>query len=146
MATAAIASRLQAKARTAARWASEARARASTVRTVGRVRAAAPLGSEVASYAMPAPDAPMAATFVTEHRNEITAGLTVVGAIVLAEIVDRTIQRRMRKLADSHGTVRVSPVLDTRLRLIRRLVFATIIVIGIALALAQFPSVKRVAT
>ena len=35
---------------------------------------------------------------------------------------------------------------DTRLRLVRRLVFATIIVIGIALAMAQFPSVKRVAT
>ena len=35
---------------------------------------------------------------------------------------------------------------DTRLRLVRRLIFFLIIVIGIALALAQFPAVKRVAT
>jgi small-conductance mechanosensitive channel len=40
----------------------------------------------------------------------------------------------------------LSPVADTRLRLLRRLIFATIVVIGLGLALAQFPSVKRVAT
>jgi hypothetical protein len=40
----------------------------------------------------------------------------------------------------------LSPVTDTRLRLVRRLVFATIVILGIGFALIQFPSVKRVAT
>src|SRR5213076_1497008 len=43
-------------------------------------------------------------------------------------------------------TFSLSPVADTRLRLVRRLVFATILVLGVGFALIQFPSVKRVAT
>ena len=91
----------------------------------------------LASYAMPGPQFYLAESFIAEYQQEITAAATVVGAIVLAEIVDRALKRRRLEL---------SPVADTRFRLIRRLIFATIIVLGIALALAQFPSVKRVAT
>ena len=54
--------------------------------------------------------------------------------------------RRGRKLTEVVAGGALSAVADTRLRLVRRLVFATIIVLGLALALAQFPSVKRVAT
>src|SRR5213076_687140 len=43
-------------------------------------------------------------------------------------------------------TFSLSPVADTRLRLVRRLVFATILVLGVGFALIQFPSIKRVAT
>jgi small-conductance mechanosensitive channel len=95
---------------------------------------------------MRALDAPMAASFVAEHRNELTAVLTVVGAILLARIVDQTLSRRGRKLSEAMPGLQLSAVADTRLRLIRRLVFASIIIIGIALAMSQFPSVKRVAT
>ena len=63
-------------------------------------------------------------------------------AFVLAEVVDRALQRRGKMLAGAE----LSPVTTTRLRLVRRLVFATIIVLGLALALIQFPAVKRVAT
>jgi small-conductance mechanosensitive channel len=84
-----------------------------------------------------------AASFVEEHRNEITAIATIVLAFVLAEIVDRTLARRGKRVQESFE---LSPVADTRLRLIRRLIFATIIVLGLGLALIQFPSVKRVAT
>src|ERR687895_577197 len=38
------------------------------------------------------------------------------------------------------------PVATTRLRLVRRLIFALIILIGLAVVALQFPSVKRVAT
>lgn len=86
------------------------------------------------------------ASFVEENRNEITAVLTVVTAFVLAEVVDRALLKRGRKVTEAVSGRSLSAVADTRLRLVRRLVFATIIVIGIALALAQFPSVKRVAT
>jgi small-conductance mechanosensitive channel len=40
----------------------------------------------------------------------------------------------------------LSPTASTRLRLVRRLVYVAIIVIGVMLALVQFPAVKRVAT
>ena len=40
----------------------------------------------------------------------------------------------------------LSPEAETRLRLLRRLTFGVIILLGIALALVQFPAVKRVAT
>lgn len=86
------------------------------------------------------------ASFVEENRNELTAVFTVVVAFVLAEVVDRALLKRGRKVTEAVSGRSLSPVADTRLRLVRRLVFATIIVIGIALALSQFPSVKRVAT
>lgn len=89
----------------------------------------------------------MAASFVAEHRNELTAVVTVIAAFAIAEIVDRTLNRHAHKAAEriSRGG-ELSPVADTRLRLVRRLVFVTILVIGLALAMSQFPSVKRVAT
>jgi small-conductance mechanosensitive channel len=86
------------------------------------------------------------ASFVAEHRNELTAIVTVVAAFAIAEIVDRTLKRHAQPAAARVSGGELSPVVDTRLRLIRRLIFVTILVIGIALALAQFPSVKRVAT
>jgi small-conductance mechanosensitive channel len=95
---------------------------------------------------MPAADLPMAASFVEEHRNEITAVATLVLAVVFAEVVDRALIKRGRSLREAVSGRELSPVADTRLRLLRRLVFATIIVLGIALALSQFPSVKRLAT
>jgi small-conductance mechanosensitive channel len=95
---------------------------------------------------MPGADLTVAASFIEENRNEVTAVATVVGAFVLAELVDRTLARRGRRTAEAMAGGALSPVADTRLRLVRRLVFAVIIVLGLALAAAQFPSVKRVAT
>ena len=63
----------------------------------------------------------------------------------LAVMVDRLLLRRGSQLAVRVGG-ELTPVADTRLRLVRRLIFATIIVLGLALALAQFESIKRVAT
>lgn len=88
----------------------------------------------------------MAASFVDEHRNELTAIVTVVGAFVLAELVDRMIAQRGRQLSRAVGAAEISPEAATRLRLVRRLIFAVIVVLGLALAAAQFPSVKRLAT
>jgi small-conductance mechanosensitive channel len=95
---------------------------------------------------VPVVDPPTAASFVSEHSGELTALATVVLAFVLARVVDRALVRRGRRLTEVVAGGSLSPVADTRLRLVRRLVFATIIVLGLALALAQFPSVKRVAT
>jgi small-conductance mechanosensitive channel len=77
------------------------------------------------------------ASFWTDHRNVITAIATVVLALVVAHLVDRSVSRRAGDL---------SPVTSTRLRLVRRLLYVSIVVIGVSLALAQFAAVKRVAT
>jgi small-conductance mechanosensitive channel len=95
---------------------------------------------------VPVVDPPNAASFVSEHSGEITAIATVILAFALARVVDRALMRRGRKLSEVVAGGSLSPVADTRLRMVRRLVFATIIVLGLALAMAQFPSVKRVAT
>lgn len=96
---------------------------------------------------MPTPDGITIAAFVTDYMNEIYAVVTLVLAFVLARAVDHAIDRRGHRTAQAvRGGRELSPVADTRLRLVRRLIFAVIIVIGIALALAQFDGIRRLAT
>jgi small-conductance mechanosensitive channel len=102
--------------------------------------------AEVACPAITPTDLPIAASFWTDHRNEITAVVTVVLALGFAKLVDRALSRRAIKLAATVTGRELSATADTRLRLVRRLVSVTIVVIGIALALAQFAAVKRLAT
>jgi small-conductance mechanosensitive channel len=85
------------------------------------------------------------ASFWTDHRNTITAIATLLVAFLLAQLIDRAIQHRGSRLAEVMPG-QLSPTASTRLRLVRRLVYAAIIVIGVMLALVQFPAVKRVAT
>jgi small-conductance mechanosensitive channel len=75
----------------------------------------------------------------------VTAGATLAIAVVVAEVVDRALKRRGKKLSSAVAGGELSPVATTRLRLVRRLVFALIILIGLAIVALQFPSVKRVA-
>ena len=71
---------------------------------------------------------------------------TLVLAFVFAEVVDRWIAGRDRRLTTAMAEGELSPETGTRLRLLRRLIYAAIIVLGVALALSQFAAVKRVAT
>src|SRR5918992_4365573 len=91
-------------------------------------------------------DFTMVASFVTENRDTLTAIGTIVLALVAAQLVDRALKRRAEGLAGAVAGRDLSPTAVTRVRLIRRLVFVAILLIGVALALAQFPSVKRLAT
>lgn len=95
---------------------------------------------------MRAVDVYTGASFVTRYANELTALATVIVAVAVARLLDRAIARRGSRLREAVARGELSPVASTRLRLVRRLVFAVIIVLGVGLALAQFPSVKRVAT
>jgi small-conductance mechanosensitive channel len=85
-------------------------------------------------------------TAAVETSDWIAAGAYVVGALVIAEIVDRALSRRGKTLTVAVAGGELSPVATTRLRLVRRLIFTTIILIGIGLAAAQFPSIKTLAT
>jgi small-conductance mechanosensitive channel len=85
------------------------------------------------------------ASFWADNRNGITAIVTALVAFALAQLVDRAISHRGARIAGALPG-ELSPVASTRLRLVRRLVYVAIIVIGLALALSQFAAVKRVAT
>jgi small-conductance mechanosensitive channel len=76
----------------------------------------------------------------------IEAGVYIAVAFAIAELVDRALSRRGKKLSMAVAGGDLSPVATTRLRLVRRLIFATIILIGIALALSKIDSVNRLAT
>ena len=82
---------------------------------------------------------------IDENRDTITAAVTLVFAAGFAQAVDWGIRKRARVLNEREGRG-LSAEAETRLRLLRRLTFGVIILLGIALALVQFPAVKRVAT
>jgi small-conductance mechanosensitive channel len=81
-----------------------------------------------------------------ETGDWVTAVVTIAIAFLVAEIVDRALKRRGKRLSSAVAVGDLSPVATTRLRLVRRLVFALIILIGLSIVALQFPSVKRVAT
>jgi small-conductance mechanosensitive channel len=94
---------------------------------------------------MGAANLPIAASFWNEHRNTVIAIVTLIATFVIAYLVDRAIASRGGKIREA-VTGDLSPVASTRLRLIRRLVYVAIVVLGVALALSQFAAIKRVAT
>jgi small-conductance mechanosensitive channel len=85
-------------------------------------------------------------SFWQEHGDEISAAITMVVAIVIAIGVDRLLIGRAMQRAMGLETGELSREARTRLRLVRRLLFLAIILIGVALALSQFAQIKRFAT
>ena len=85
-------------------------------------------------------------TFWQAHGDEISAAITVLVAVLVAVLVDRVLIARAIKATTRLDTGELSREARTRLRLIRRLLFLAIILIGVALALSQFASIKRFAT
>jgi small-conductance mechanosensitive channel len=75
------------------------------------------------------------------HSPWITAAVAVGVSILVAFIVHRAFEQRARLTRGVH-----SPVLDTRLRFVRRVLIAAIIIVGLFLALNQFASLSRLAT
>lgn len=85
-------------------------------------------------------------TFWQANGNWISAAVSIAVAVALATVIDRFLIGRAERATESMETAQFSREARTRLRLIRRLVFVAIILIGVALALSQFASIKRFAT
>jgi small-conductance mechanosensitive channel len=85
-------------------------------------------------------------TFWQSHGNEISAAITLAVAIALAILVDRIVFGSAERAASKVDTDVFSREARTRLRLVRRLLFVLIILIGVALALSQFGEIRRLAT
>ncbi len=86
-------------------------------------------------------------TFWEENgRAVIVAVVAIVAALVIARLVDRALSRRAAsRLADAVARGQVSRETETRLRFVRRAVYAVILLIGLAIALSQFEGVNQIA-
>ena len=85
-------------------------------------------------------------SWLERNQDWISALVIVIGAFVVAEVIDRLLARRAKAIGERVIGGELSPVANTRLRLVRRLVFALIILIGVAIAAFSFDPVRRVAT
>jgi small-conductance mechanosensitive channel len=85
------------------------------------------------------------AGFWADNSDVVTAALSIVLALILATVLDRYFARRGHRFAQAVTRGEVSPVLDTRLRFLRRLVYATILLVGVAIALSQFTGLSKLA-
>jgi small-conductance mechanosensitive channel len=85
-------------------------------------------------------------TFWQEYEDVIGAAVTLGITIVIAYIVDRFVLARAGRVADRVSDAGVSRAAKTRLRVVRRLVFVVIVLIGCVLALNQFTNLDRLAT
>ena len=75
----------------------------------------------------------------------MTAGGTLLLLALVVLLVDRAFRKRGVALARRLGGGEIDPTLMTRLRFVRRLVEAGIIVIGVALAISQFTALDKLA-
>jgi len=86
-------------------------------------------------------------TLAVETRQIVGAASAVGIALLVAIAFDRAFARaQAHGLASSTLRSALTPEVDTRLRFVRRLVVAVIILAGIAVALSNFAGVNRVAT
>jgi small-conductance mechanosensitive channel len=92
-----------------------------------------------------APAGIVGAGFWEENQDWVTAIISIAVALILATLLDRALSHRGRDVASAVVRGELSAATDTRLRFIRRLVYAAIIVIGVAVALAQFDGINRLA-
>jgi small conductance mechanosensitive channel len=83
--------------------------------------------------------------FLESYSDEISAIVTLLVAFAIAAGADRALRGRARTLATRVAGGELSPVVDTRLRFLRRVAFAAIIVIGVMLAMAQVTALDRLA-
>ena len=74
------------------------------------------------------------------------AGIAVAIAFVVAHLVDRQIAKRGTQVGELVTRGELTPATHTRMRLVRRLVYALILVIGAGFAAAQIPGVRSIAT
>lgn len=92
----------------------------------------------------------MEETFWEANGDWISALITLGVALAIAFAVDRFVIGRAGRVAERLGdgppTLAVSRTAQTRLRVIRRLVFVSIILFGVALALSQFDKLNKLAT
>jgi small-conductance mechanosensitive channel len=75
----------------------------------------------------------------------LAALCTLVAALIIAFAVDRIFARRAKAVAERMLRGGISQQTDTRLRFVRRLVWLTIVIVGVVVALSYFTGLTRLA-
>jgi small-conductance mechanosensitive channel len=76
----------------------------------------------------------------------IAAGAVLAIAFVIAELIDRAIAKRGKRVGELVTRGELSGAAQTRLSLIRRLTFVVIMLIGVTIALTKIPEARSIAT
>jgi small-conductance mechanosensitive channel len=84
-------------------------------------------------------------TAAASASDWINAGIAILVAAVIAKLVDYVIAKRGQTVGELVTRGQLSPSARTRLRVIRRLVTAVILLIGAAVAASNFPELSSVA-
>jgi small-conductance mechanosensitive channel len=84
-------------------------------------------------------------TFWESNGDWISAAITLLIAFAIAFIIDRFVIARATGVATKVTDTTISRATTTRLRMVRRLVFAAIIILGLAIALSQFDKLNKLA-
>ena len=87
----------------------------------------------------------MEETFWEANGDWISAAITLLITFAVAFVVDRLVIGRATRVASRVSETTVSRAAKTRLRMIRRLVFAAIIIVGLGIALSQFDNLNKLA-
>jgi small-conductance mechanosensitive channel len=74
----------------------------------------------------------------------VAAGSALLVSLLLAALLRMLFSRRARRLAETVLRGELPPQVDTRLRLIERLLEALVVVVGIAIALSQFDAARGI--
>src|SRR3954470_6011692 len=85
------------------------------------------------------------ATLGTHQDKWIAAIAAIVLAFAAAALLDRLLRNRGRKLAAALAGGTITPAVDTRLRMVRRLLEAAIIFVGVFVAISQFDALEGLA-
>ena len=81
-----------------------------------------------------------------EDGNWWIAVGAIAGALVLAFVVERAFSRRAERLAEAVTRGQLSRETATRLRFVRRVIYAVILLAGVGIALSQLRGVDKIAT
>jgi small-conductance mechanosensitive channel len=84
-------------------------------------------------------------SFWDQNGEWVSAVITLLITFAVAFLVDRLVIGRATRVASRVSDTAMSRGATTRLRMIRRLVFVTIIVIGLGIALSQFDKLNKLA-
>lgn len=87
----------------------------------------------------------MEQSFWDSNGDWISAVITLLIAFAIAFVVDRFVIARATRVASRVSDTTVSRAARTRLRMVRRLVFVAIIVVGLGIALSQFQRLDKLA-
>lgn len=88
----------------------------------------------------------MEQSFWDQYGDAVGAAATIAVTLAVAFAVDRTVLAQATKVAGRVGDVGARRAAQTRLRVVRRLTYVVILLIGAFLALSQFTNLEKLAT